>query len=224
MGIAAVLAAIVLYDIFQKKHAVVRNLPIIGHFRYLLESVGPELRQYIVTSNDEERPFSRDERRWVYSTAKRENSNFGFGTDNLLDSASNYILIKHSAFPVQAPAQGDPPDYPLPCSTVLGGFRERAKRFRPRSLVNISGMSFGSLSSSAVEALNKGAKLANCLQGTGEGGIADCHLHGGELIWQIGTGYFGCRDGNGQFDRGSCIIPTGVPQASSECEASSVTD
>lgn len=200
VGIAAVLVTIVLYDIFQKKHAVVRNFPIIGHFRYLLESVGPELRQYIVTSNDEERPFSRDERRWVYSTAKRENSNFGFGTDNLLDSASNYILIKHSAFPAQAAPQGDPPDYPLPCSKVLGEFRKREKQFRPRSLVNISGMSFGSLSSNAVEALNKGAILANCLHGTGEGGIADCHLHGGELIWQIGTGYFGCRDGNGQFD------------------------
>ena len=200
IGIAAVLFAIVLFDIVQKRHAVIRNFPIIGHFRYLLEAVGPELRQYIVTSNDEERPFSRDERRWVYSTAKRENSYFGFGSDNVLDSASNYILIKHSAFPADAPPEGDPPDYPLPCSKVLGGFRNRGKQFRPPSVVNISGMSFGSLSGNAVEALNKGARIAGCLHNTGEGGIADCHLHGGDLIWQVGTGYFGCRDENGRFD------------------------
>ena len=202
IGLAAALIGIVLYDVFQKKHTVIRNFPVIGHLRYLLESFGPELRQYIFTSNDEERPFSRDERRWVYATAKRQNPYFGFGSDNDLDSASNYMLIKHSAFPIGAPEEGDAPDYPLACSKILGGARNRRRRFRPASVVNISGMSFGSLSRNAVEALNKGARIANCLHNTGEGGIADCHLHGGDLVWQIGTGYFGCRDESGAFSLG----------------------
>ena len=200
LWIVAILLAVVLHDILQKKHAVIRNFPIIGHFRYWLEAVGPELRQYIVTNNDEERPFSRDERRWVYSTAKRQNSYFGFGSDNHIDTASNYILIKHASFPADPPPEGDPPDYPLPCAKELGGFRNRRKRFVPPSIVNMSALSFGSLSRNAVEALNRGAKLAHCLQNTGEGGIAECHLHGGELIWQIGTGYFGCRNESGRFD------------------------
>ncbi len=200
LACALALLAVALYDIVQKKHAVVRNFPIIGHFRYLLEAVGPELRQYIVTNNDEERPFSRDERRWVYSTSKRQNSYFGFGTDNDLDQATNYVLIKHASFPANTPPGGDAPDFPLPCSKTLGGFRSRAKRFVAASIVNISGMSFGSLSRNAVEAMNRGARLANCLHNTGEGGIADCHLHGGDLVWQIGTGYFGCRDESGRFD------------------------
>ncbi len=200
LGFVAILLAVVLHDILQKKHAVIRNFPIIGHFRYWLEAIGPELRQYIVTNNDEERPFSRDERRWVYSTAKRQNSYFGFGSDNDIDTGTNYILIKHATFPAEPPPGGDPPDYPLPCSKELGGFRKRRNRFVPQSIVNISGMSFGALSHNAVEALNRGAKLANCLQNTGEGGIADCHLLGGELTWQIGTGYFGCRDELGRFD------------------------
>lgn len=198
--VAAVLLVIIVHDVVQKKHAIIRNFPIIGHFRYLLEGVGPELRQYIVTSNDEERPFSRDDRRWVYSTSKNENSYFGFGTDNDLESASNYILIKPASFPGEPPPGGDPPNYPLPCSKEMGGYRKRPKGFVPASLVNISGMSFGSLSRNAVAALNQGARLANCLQTTGEGGIADCHLHGGDLVWQIGTGYFGCRDAGGRFN------------------------
>ena len=195
-----VLLAVVLYDVLQKRHAIIRNFPIIGHFRYWLESVGPELRQYIVTNNDEERPFSRDERRWIYSTAKRENSYFGFGTDNNLSSLSNYIVIKHSSFPAEPPPGGDPPQYPLPCSKTLGAYRQRRLQFAPASIVNVSGMSFGALSANAVEALNRGAKGANCLHNTGEGGISDYHLNGAELVWQLGTGYFGCRDAAGRFD------------------------
>ena len=195
-----VVLAVVIHDIAQRKHAVIRNFPIIGHFRYWLEAIGPELRQYIVTNNDEERPFSRDERRWIYSTAKSENSYFGFGTDNDLDSLSNYVVIKHASFPAEPPADGDPPDYPLPCSKELGGARRRRKRFVPNSIVNISGMSFGSLSAKAVQAMNRGARLAGCMQNTGEGGIAEHHLGGADLIWQVGSGYFGCRDRRGRFD------------------------
>jgi glutamate synthase (ferredoxin) len=198
----AVLAAVAVYDLVQRRHAILRNFPIIGHFRFLRERVGPELRQYIVTDNNAERPFDRDQRRWVYASSKKENDYFGFGTDNDLELASNYIIIKQSPFPLPEPLPGEPgydPSFQIPCAKVLGGYRRRAKAFRPRSIVNVSAMSFGSLSEAAVQALNQGCKLANCLHNTGEGGIAPAHLHGGELVWQIGTGYFGCRDEDGRF-------------------------
>ncbi|MCZ6726726.1 MAG: FMN-binding glutamate synthase family protein [Acidobacteria bacterium] len=203
-GLLAVVALTVLYDLLQKRHAILRNFPLIGHFRYWLEALGPELRQYIVTANDEERPFSRDERRWVYASAKQENNYFGFGTDNDLERSSNYLILKHSAFPLTAPRQGDAdydPAHAVPCVKRMGAARGRQHAFRPASIVNISGMSFGSLSAAAVEALNRGAALCGCLHNTGEGGVAPYHLHGGELIWQIGTGYFGCRRADGSFDR-----------------------
>ncbi len=201
--VLSVLGLIFLYDVIQKKHAILRNFPIIGHFRYLFETIGPELRQYIVTNNNEERPFSRDQRRWVYATSKEENNYFGFGTDEDLDINSNYIIIKHSAFPLSMPHVGDATydsHFSVPCKKVLGEHRNRKHKFRPQSIVNISSMSYGSLSANAIEAINKGCKLAGCLQSTGEGGISDHHKHGGELIWQIGTGYFGCRNENGGFD------------------------
>lgn len=201
-GLGAVLAVIVLYDVVQREHAILKNFPIVGHFRYMFEAVGPELRQYIVTSNNEEKPFSRDERRWVYASAKKQNNYFGFGTDNNLELTPNYLIIRHAAFPFPTPEPGDraySPTYRVPAAKVLGGYRRRGKAFRPNSVVNISGMSFGSLSSRAVEAINRGAKIANCLQNTGEGGIAPYHDHGGGLVWQIGTGYFGCRAHEGGF-------------------------
>ena len=200
--VLAVIVGVVAYDLLQRKHAILRNFPIIGHFRYILESVGPELRQYIVTNNNEERPFSRDQRRWIYASSKRENTYFGFGSDNEMESAPNYLIIKHSAFPLNSPHPGDPdydPEHRIACQKVLGGNRGRAKAFRPSSVVNISGMSFGSLSGPAVEALNRGAKIAGCLQNTGEGGVSVHHLCGGDIVWQIGTGYFGCRDRDGRF-------------------------
>lgn len=197
-GVLVLLAVVVIYDLTQTHHAILRNFPIIGHFRYILEGVGPELRQYIVTDNDSERPFSRDQRRWVYASSKQENNYFGFGTDNNLEAFRDYLIVKQSAFPIRA--DKDQPGYPIPCAKILGAARDRRLQFRPQSIVNISGMSYGSLSAAAVEALNRGAKLAGCLQNTGEGSIAPYHNHGGELIWQIGTGYFGCRDASGNFD------------------------
>jgi glutamate synthase (ferredoxin) len=199
------LLLVVAYDLTQRSHAIMRNFPILGHFRYFLESVGPELRQYIVTSNNEERPFSRDQRRWVYASSKRQNNYFGFGTDNDLDRTPNHIIVKHAAFPLADPAPGQPgydSRFRVPCAKILGAWRKRPRAFRPASVVNISGMSFGSLSANAVEALNRGAAIAGCLQSTGEGGLSRHHQHGGDLIWQIGTGYFGCRDSSGRFDRG----------------------
>lgn len=202
-GVAAVLLLIGLYDILQTKHAILRNFPIIGHCRYLLETIGPELRQYIVTGNNEERPFNRDERSWVYASAKLQNNYFGFGTDNDLEQSPNHLIIKQSAFPLSGARKGQPgydENYTVPCAKVLGEARGRRLAFRPESVVNISGMSYGSLSGPAVEALNRGCARAGCLHNTGEGGVSPHHLHGGDLIWQIGTGYFGCRDEFGRFD------------------------
>ena len=195
-------AATVAYDLVQRRHAILRNFPFVGHFRYFFEAVGPELRQYIVTSNTEERPFSREQRRWIYASSKRENNYFGFGSDHDLEQAPNYLVIKHSSFPLNTPHAGEPgydPQYHLPAAKVLGGYRGRKGAFRPASVVNVSGMSFGSLSPKAVEALNRGSRLAGCFQSTGEGGISSYHDMGGDLVWQIGTGYFGCRDANGRF-------------------------
>ena len=199
IGAGAFLLLVVVYDLVQKKHAILRNFPVLGHFRYLLEAVGPELRQYIVTDNDEERPFSRDQRRWVYASSKKENNYFGFGTDNDLEQTPNYLILKHSAFPHMSVHHGGDL-WPLPCAKVLGGWRGRKKAFRPQSIVNVSGMSYGSLSAPAIEALNRGCGLAGALHNTGEGGVSPYHRKGGELIWQIGTGYFGCRAADGGFD------------------------
>lgn len=198
----AALAALATRDLLQREHALLRNFPLLGRARYLLEAVGPELRQYIVAGNDEERPFTRDQRRWVYASAKQQNNYFGFGTDNDIEHTPGYPIIKHRTFgrtvPPSAPTIGH--EVRLPCAKVLGGPRGRARAFRPESVVSISGMSFGSLSGAAVEALNRGAALAGCLQNTGEGGLSPYHRHGGELVLQIGTAYFGCRDERGRFD------------------------
>jgi glutamate synthase domain-containing protein 2 len=200
-GVAA-LAAVAVRDVFQREHTLLRNFPLIGHGRYLLESIGPELRQYLVAGNNEERPFTRDQRRWVYASAKKENNYFGFGTDNDLEYTAGYPVINHKTFgravpPSRVQAHSD---VTLPCAKVLGAARGRTAAFRPASVVNISAMSYGSLSGAAVEALNRGAALAGCLQNTGEGGVSGHHRHGGELVFQIGTAYFGCRDAAGRFD------------------------
>ena len=195
MGVAA-------HDLLQRQHALLRNFPVVGHARYLLETVGPELRQYIVAGNDAERPFSRDQRRWIYASSKLENNYFGFGTDNDVEHTEGYTIIKHRTFEDVVPSShvrvGE--EVPLPSPKVLGEARDRGKKFRPASVVNVSGMSFGSLSAPAVEALNRGAALAGCLQNTGEGSISPAHRNGGDLVFQIGTAYFGCRDAEGRFD------------------------
>lgn len=202
LALLCVLVGIALRDVFQKRHTILRNFPLIGHFRYLIEGIGPELRQYIVANDKEERPFNRSQRRWVYASAKKENDYFAFGSENDMEVSPNYFVIKHSSFPLSEARPGEPAydaTHQIPSAKVLGGFRKRAKAFRPKSIVNISAMSYGSLSGNAVRAINGGAKLANCLQNTGEGGLAPAHREGGDLIWQIGTGYFGCRDKEGRF-------------------------
>lgn len=203
VGGAGLLLLVALYDVLQRDQAILHNFPVIGHFRTWIGKAGPPLRQYIIAANDEERPFSRDQRRWVYTSAAKENNYFGFGTDNDLEGSSNYIVLRHAAFPLHEPHPGDTDydsQYPLPCAKVLGGPRERAHAFRPRSVVNVSAMSYGSLGSSAVEAINRGCALAGCLQNTGEGGVSPYHAQGGDLIWQLGTGYYGARTADGRLD------------------------
>src|SRR5688500_809485 len=141
-GVAGVAVA----DLRQKKHSILRNFPVVGHFRYLLESIGPELRQYIVTGNDAERPFSRDQRRWVYASSKLENNYFGFGTDNDTERVEGYPVIKHRTFtgPRAATLPHAQEEIALPAAKVMGRARGRTHAFRPSSVVNISGMSFGS--------------------------------------------------------------------------------
>ena len=196
--VAVFLAAVVVYDLTQTRRAILRNFPIIGHFRYWIEKIGPELRQYIVAGNDEERPFSRDQRRWVYASAKKENNYFGFGTDNDLERSSNYLIVKHATFPRPDPV--DDPAHMVPCAKVWGEARQRRLAFRPASVVYVSAMSYGSLSPNAIEALNRGVKIAHALHNTGEGGISPWHGKGGDLIYQLGTGYFGARTPDGRFD------------------------
>ncbi len=199
---AAGIAGIALHDVHQRRHAVLRNFPVVGHGRFLLEKVGPELRQYIVAGNDDERPFTRDQRRWIYASSKQENPYFGFGTDNDVEHEEGYAVLKQATFsavpPTAMPHAGE--NVVMPCAKVLGSARGRAGAFRPASVVNVNAMSFGSLSGPAVEAINRGCAMTGALHNTGEGGVSDHHRHGGDLVFQIGTAYFGCRDEDGAFD------------------------
>ena len=199
------LAGVAARDLTQKKRALSRNFPLIAHARYALEKVGPELRQYIVTSNDQERPFSRDQRTWVYASSKKENNYVGFGTDNDVEHTEGYVIVKHRTFAPTAPSTAvahghHDDDVPLPAAKVLGAPRGRTHAFRPASVVNVSAMSFGALSGKAIEAINRGVALAGAMHNTGEGGLSDHHRKGGDLILQVGTAYFGCRDDQGRFD------------------------
>ena len=203
--VGLVLAALVLlvafHDLFmQRRHAILHNFPVVGHLRYVMERIGPELRQYWVSNDKEEMPFNRAERRWIYASAKGQNNNFGFGTDELLYS-TGYPILKQRNFPIPDTTAdyvaGDKTG--IPCLKVMGAARGRARPFRPTSVVNISAMSFGSLGYRAISALNLGASAANCYHNTGEGGVSPYHRLGGDLMWQLGTGYFGARGDDGRF-------------------------
>ena len=194
LGVLAFLLLVGIYDVLQTKHAIRRNFPIVGHLRYWLETIGPEIRQYFVAHDKEERPFNRDERRWIYASAKGQNNTFGFGTTEQLYEVG-YPIIKHSAFPFPDSKATYPADDPtaIPGLKIVGERHGRARCYRPSSIVNISAMSFGSLGKNAISALNIGAREAGCMHNTGEGGISPYHCHGADLMWQLGTGYFGAR-------------------------------
>ena len=176
-------------DSLQRRRAVLRNFPVIGHFRYLFEMIRPEINQYFIESNTDGTPFNREQRSIVYQRAKRELSTMPFGTQKDL-YAEGTEWINHSLHAVH-------PHGPAPRIKIGGA--DCAKPYEA-SLFNISAMSFGSLSGPAVEALNRGAAGGGFFHNTGEGGVSPHHLQGGDLVWQIGTGYFGCRGPGGDFD------------------------
>ncbi|MBI1182908.1 FMN-binding glutamate synthase family protein [bacterium] len=193
------LLLVFIYDVFlQRKHIIQHNFPLVGHIRYWLEKIGPELRQYIVANNREELPFNRSERSWVYASAKKQNNYQGFGTDQDIHQHS-YVFINNAMLPFE-PSENhinhQKPDF-LPCAKVIGPQRKRP--FHPQSVINISAMSFGSLSARAIESLNRGAAKAGSYHNTGEGGFSPYHRTGANVIFQVGTAYFGVRDENGKF-------------------------
>jgi glutamate synthase (ferredoxin) len=197
----ASLIALAIRDRFFSKDNIIRNFPVIGHLRYLLIEIGPELRQYIVANNREEEPFNREERQWIYHSAKGENNLFGFGTDDQIYGIG-YPIIKHAVFPFgddKYSASIHDKKHAIACAKILGEAHGRQKSWRPGSIINISAMSFGSLSANAIAALNEGAMQAGCYHNTGEGGLSPFHQRGADVIYQIGTGYFGCRDKSGNF-------------------------
>lgn len=180
-----------IYDVLQNKHTILKNFPIIGHFRYILEGVRPEIMQYFVETDKDGRPFDRIQRSLVYRRAKNVTDTTPFGTQEDIYT-SGYEWINHSVYAKSHH------DYEVDTRVVIGG--KDCKQPYSASIYNISAMSYGSLSDRAVEALNGGAKLGNFAHNTGEGGLSHYHLkNGGDIIWQIGTGYFGCRAEDGNF-------------------------
>jgi glutamate synthase domain-containing protein 2 len=182
-----------LWDVLQTRHSVLRNHPILGHFRFALEDVGPELHQYFVESNTSGRPFDRDQRSLAYQRAKGVVDEKPFGTE--LDVYERgYLWINHSIA-----ARVPMAEAPARLRVEIGG--DQCAAPYSASILNVSAMSFGSLGRAAIEALNRGARLGGFAHDTGEGGISVHHRkHGGDLIWQIGSGYFGCRTSEGRFD------------------------
>lgn len=177
-----------LRDAFQKEHAIKKNFPVIGNLRYILESISPEIQQYFVERRTDGSPISKNKRAVIYQRAKNLGATHPFGTEENI-YGEGYEFIVQSLYPANVPH--DPP------RVTIGG--ENCKQPYSASLYNISAMSFGSLSKNAVIALNRGAKKGGFYHNTGEGGIAPYHLEGGDLTWQIGTGYFGCRNEDGTF-------------------------
>ena len=197
--VCAVLTGVGVHDLRQTRRAILRNYPVIGHLRFLFEFIRPEIRQYFIESNSEAAPFSRAQRSLVYQRAKGEPDNQPFGTQ-LNVGAVGYEWVNHSMSPTKLSSHdfriwiGGTPDAPVassqPCTQPYNA-----------SVFNISALSFGSLSANAILALNKGAQMGGFAHDTGEGSISAHHRsHGGDLIWEIGSGYFGCRNDDGTFN------------------------
>lgn len=198
--IVLILAFIAIRDILQRRHTISHNFPIVGHVRYMLESIGPEMRQYFVANNREELPFNRIERGWIYASAKNENNYEGFGTDRDIH-AHQHIFINNAMMPHKIdenhPNKKDKSF--LPCAKVIGAHHKRRKPYRPASIINVSAMSFGSLSAKAIDSLNRGVQIAGAYHNTGEGGLSPYHSNGGDVAFHFGTGYFGVRADDGGF-------------------------
>ncbi|MFD7078845.1 FMN-binding glutamate synthase family protein [Streptomyces sp. NPDC059918] len=184
------LALLAVHDLVQRRHAILRNYPLLGHLRFALEALRPEIQQYFIERNFDGRPFDRDTRSIVYARAKGTDAEEPFGTElDLYRPGSEYLMPSMAPRPVRT----DPP------RVRIGG--PDCTRPYDMALLNVSAMSFGSLSANAVLALNAGARSGRFAHDTGEGGLSEYHLRpGGDLVWEIGTGYFGCRTDDGGFD------------------------
>ena len=184
----SIAAAVGFYDIFQKKRPVLANFPLIGRFRFVLESIRPELRQYFWESDTDELPYSRNQRSMVYQRSKQILAARPFGSDENHYS-DDFTWLNHSI----APSHINDDDFRV----IVG----KGEACYAMSILNISGTSFGSLSPKAIQALSKGAQIGGFAHNTGEGSLSKYHqLGGGDTIWQISTGYFGCRTKDGKFD------------------------
>ncbi len=196
--VLAVVLLFVAYDIFNKKHTIKSNFPIIGRIRYFLEAIGPEMRQYLVAGNRDELPFNRVDRSYIYASSKGENNLIGFGSDADFNK-SGHFFIKTAALPIREiniPSEVKP-------VKIIG--LSRKNPYHPQSIVNISGMSYGALGKRATEANNRGAHIAHAYHNTGEGGYSpDYHGNGADVVFNLGTSYFGCGhtndDGTRTFD------------------------
>lgn len=188
--ILGALLAVAVADVAQKRHAILRNYPVIGHMRFALEYIRPELQQYFIERNYDGRPFDRDTRSIIYERAKGTNQEQAFGTERDVNEVG-YEYLMHSTAPLEPSAE--PP-------RVLVGGPDCTQPY-DMALLNVSAMSFGALSANAILALNKGAAMGRFAHDTGEGGLTEYHLrHGGDLVWEIGSGYFGARTKDGEFD------------------------
>ena len=183
------LLVVAIYHSLQTHHAILRNYPVVGAFRYFFESFRPELRQYFWESDTDGRPFNRRQRSIVYQRAKNQRETVAFGMQTDPQAVGNE-WVAHSIFPTHIENHD--------LRTTVGN--SACKQPYSLSIFNISAMSYGALSKTAITALNKGAALQKFAHNTGEGGISEYHINGGDLIWQVGTGYFGCRDENGYFN------------------------
>jgi glutamate synthase domain-containing protein 2 len=189
LWITVPLLAIAVLDRIQKKHALLRNYPLLGRLRYLFESIRPEIRQYFFESDLDGKPFNRRQRSIVYQRSKNEKDTVAFGMQSD-PTQPGYEWVAHSLYPVRL-ADDD-------LRITIGN--DQCEKPYSASILNIGAMSFGALSKTAIQALNAGARKGGFAHNTGEGGISEYHLNGGDLIWQIGTGYFGCRNASGKFD------------------------
>jgi glutamate synthase domain-containing protein 2 len=186
------IVGLILYDVTQKKHTVLRNYPVIGHLRFFFENLGEYFRQYFFAGDRDEMPFNRATRSWVYKEAKNEGAIIGFGSSNDLREPGGILFVNHP-YPVLEEDR-------LPTPSLLIGEGYCTHPFEAKSIVNVSGMSFGAISAPAVRALSRGAAEAGCWMDTGEGGLSPYHLEGGcDVIMQIGTAKYGIRNNDGSF-------------------------
>ena len=206
--VALAVAIVAVRDLTQKKHAVTRNFPVLGHFRYFFEELGQPLRQYLFSSDLEERPYNRVTRSWVYASAKGQNNAIGFGSQVDHDAPGRMHIVP-SMFPTLSSSSDDLADLPRP--RAIGA--SRREPYQPQRFANISGMSFGALSPNAVKALSRGARLAGCYMSTGEGSLSPYHVEGGgDILYQIGPAKFGCRTADGSFDDDKAARILALPQ------------